>query len=186
MIESKKDLKEYIKEDQKYLDSYPKKRRFRLWVSGDHLYQIRKYMIFLRKEEYYFNKKGSLYRVAELIYARKKNRLGNKLGFYIRPNSLGKGATIYHHGTIIIHGDAKLGKNCGLHGDNCIGNNGITNFAPQIGDNVDIGFGAKILGNIKIANNVKIGAGAVVVTSCDVEGATLVGIPAHIVEKKSY
>ena len=126
MIESREELKEYIKEDQKYLDSYPTKRRFRLWISGDHLYQIRKYMIFLRKEEYYFNKKGSLYKVPELFYARKKNRLGNKLGFYIRPNVLGKGATVFHHGNIIIHGNVKIGENCKLHGGNCIGNNGIT------------------------------------------------------------
>lgn len=185
MIETKEDLREYIKEDQKYLNSYPAKRRLRLWMSKDHLYQIKKYMIFLRKEEYFFNKKGWVYRIGELIYARKKNRLGNKLGFYIRPNSLGKGTTIFHHGTIIIHGDARLGENCGLHGDNCIGNNGITNYAPQIGNNVDIGFGAKILGNVRIANNVKVGAGAIVVSSCDVEGATLVGIPAHIVKKDS-
>lgn len=178
MIKSKKDLKEYIIADQKYLNSYPTKRRLRLWISEDHLYQIRKYMIFLRKEEYYFNRKGFLCRILELYFARKKNRLGNKLGFYIRPNSLGKGATLFHHGTIIIHGDARLGENCKLHGDNCIGNNGIDNATPIIGNNVDIGFGAKIIGSIRIADNVKIGAGAIVVKSCEHDGATLVGVPA--------
>ena len=35
-----------------------------------------------------------------------------------------------------------------LHGDNCIGNNGKTEGCPIIGDNVDIGTGAKILGAI--------------------------------------
>ena len=66
-----------------------------------------------------------------------------------------------------------------FHGNNCIGNNGKTEDCPVIGDNVDIGFGAIIIGNVKIADNVKIGANAVVTKSCLEEGATLVGIPAH-------
>lgn len=66
-----------------------------------------------------------------------------------------------------------------MHGDNCIGNNGITDDAPTIGNNVDIGFGAKIIGGIKIADDVKIGAGAIVVKDCLRKGATLVGVPAH-------
>ena len=51
---------------------------------------------------------------------------------------------------------------CQLHGDNCIGNNGITLAAPRIGNRVDIGVGAKIIGNIEIADDIVIGAGAVV------------------------
>ena len=75
---------------------------------------------------------------------------------------------------------ARVGKNCVLHGDNCIGNNGNDNVCPIIGDNVDIGVGAKIIGNVHIANNVKIGAGAVVIKSCEELGAVLVGVPAYI------
>ena len=48
----------------------------------------------------------------------------------------------------------------------------------MIGDNVDIGVGAVIIGNIYIANNVRIGANAVVTKSCYEEGAILVGNPA--------
>lgn len=178
MITSKPQLKEYIKADQKYFISYPGKRRIRLMLCNDHLYMIKKYMALLRKEEYYFNKSGLGNMILEFFYARRKNNLGNKLGFYIRPNSLGKGTIIFHHGTIIIHGDARLGEGCKLHGNNCIGNDGIDNFAPRIGNNVDIGFGAVILGGITIADDVKIGAGAVVVKDCLVSGATLVGVPA--------
>jgi serine O-acetyltransferase len=55
--------------------------------------------------------------------------------------------------------------------------------APIFGDNVDIGAGAKILGNIKIGNNVTIGANAVVL--CDVpDNAIAVGVPAKIKQKK--
>lgn len=50
---------------------------------------------------------------------------------------------------------------------------------PQIGNNVEIGVGAKVIGNITIADNIKIGANAVVTKSFDEEGITLVGIPAR-------
>ena len=91
---------------------------------------------------------------------------------------------IWHYGNIIVNAESKVGKNCMLHGDNCIGNNGKTEGCPIIGDNVDIGTGAKILGNIQIANGVKIGAGAVVVKSCLTENATIVGIPAKEIDRK--
>ena len=45
--------------------------------------------------------------------------------------------------------------------------------APEIGDNVFIGAGAKIIGKIKIGNNVRIGAGCIVVTDIP-DNATVV------------
>ena len=56
---------------------------------------------------------------------------------------------------------------------------------PTIGNNVIIGAGAKILGNIKIADNVRIGAGSVVVEDVP-EYCTVVGIPGKIVKQKFY
>lgn len=68
---------------------------------------------------------------------------------------------------------------CTLHGDNCIGNNGKTNACPIIGNNVDIGVGAKLIGDIVIADDIVIGAGAVVVSSFTEPGITIGGIPAR-------
>ena len=113
-----------------------------------------------------------------------KNILGAKLGIYIPAGVFDEGLHIWHYGNIIVNAESKVGKNCMLHGDNCIGNNGKTEGCPIIGDNVDIGTGAKILGAIRIANGVKIGAGAVVVKSCLIENATIVGIPGKEVDKK--
>ena len=48
----------------------------------------------------------------EFIYSRRKNKLGNTLGFYIDPNTLGAGTIIYHHGSIIINSNAVLGCRC--------------------------------------------------------------------------
>jgi serine O-acetyltransferase len=73
-----------------------------------------------------------------------------------------------------------VGENCQLHGSNCIGNDGYAlDKCPVIGNNVDIGVGAKILGNITIADNIVIGAGAVVVHSFTEPGITIGGIPAR-------
>ena len=67
---------------------------------------------------------------------------------------------------IFISGAAKIGKGCTIFHQVTIGSNTIPDSknagAPAIGDNVYIGTGAKIIGNVKIGNNVRIGAGCVV------------------------
>ena len=59
--------------------------------------------------------------------------------------------------------------------------NGCSN-GPKIGNNVFIGAGAKVLGDIRIGDNVKIGANAVVINDIP-DGATAVGVPAKIIQK---
>lgn len=61
---------------------------------------------------------------------------------------------------IIVTNEAKIGKNCTIYHQVTIG--GANGGAPVIGDDVMIGAGAKIVGNIKIGNGVKVGAGCVV------------------------
>jgi UDP-N-acetylglucosamine--N-acetylmuramyl-(pentapeptide) pyrophosphoryl-undecaprenol N-acetylglucosamine transferase len=63
---------------------------------------------------------------------------------------------------------------------NCIGNNGLTQSVPVIGDGLDLGIGACVLGDVKLGNDIKVGANAVVVRSAQGDGLTLVGIPAHV------
>jgi len=104
-----------------------------------------------------------------------------KLGFSIPLNVFGPGLGIAHYGTIVVNGNAKVGANCRIHIAVNIGANGGKE-APQLGDNVYIGPGAKIFGDIRIADHVKIGANAVVNKSFDEEGAVIVGIPAKRVK----
>lgn len=186
MIKNKEDLKRFIYNDNGYLnDIRNRKGRFFMRLVHDPEYFICKYLEYLRKQEYYINTaKGNKFNsLLSLYYERKKHNLGNKLGFYVGPNCCDEGLTLFHHGTVIVNPGAKIGKNCMFHGNNCVGNDGKTNACPVIGDNVDVGFGAIIIGDIKIADNVKIGANAVVVKSCLKEGATLVGIPAREIER---
>jgi serine O-acetyltransferase len=99
--------------------------------------------------------------------------------------TIGKGFVIEHSGAIVISGDA-------IFGDHCVIRQGVTvglrhrgqRGSPIIGDRVDIGAGAKLLGKIRIGNDVSIGANAVVL--CDVpDGCTAVGVPARVLPPRS-
>lgn len=98
--------------------------------------------------------------------------------------NLGKGFVIDHFGGIIISGYSSFGDNCRIRNGVVVGLRNIENLcAPQIGNNVDIGAGAKILGDIRIGNNVLIGANAVVL--CDVpDDSIAVGVPAVVKPRK--
>lgn len=179
MITDKKSLRAYLKADMAFYYAFSKKERFVQRLLQDPITQIAKYVRYLRKEEYYHNvRHDPLGKLAEYWWLRKKNRLGNKLGFKIPCNCFRSGLTIYHHGEIIVNESARIGANCRLHGGNCIGNSGKTDEAPMIGDGLDMGIGAKIIGGVTLGNNVTVGANAVVTKSFEQDGVALLGIPA--------
>lgn len=180
MIASKADLKRYILEDMSFYHQYTKRDQLILHLIQDPAYQIVRYLRLLRKEEYYFNvRSDALGRLLYFYYFRKKNQLGNKLGFKIPKNCFGPGLTIYHHGNIIVNETARIGANCSLHGNNCIGNKGADTSTPVIGDNLDLGFGACVIGGISLGNNIVVGANAVITRTLEEDGVTLVGVPAR-------
>jgi serine O-acetyltransferase len=81
---------------------------------------------------------------------------------------LGGGLCIPHGNGIVIHPFATIGINCLIFHQVTIGTTHKSNgLAPQIGNHVDIGAGAKILGNISIGDNVKIGANVVITKSVE-------------------
>lgn len=178
MIKTKSDLKEYIEADNWYYNKHYSKidqRQFRFLREPQ--YMLRKYKFYLRKEEYHLNNAGKIHILFRLYYLRKKNIIGNKLGILIPPNTFKKGLMIMHHGEIIVNPNARVGEYCVLHGGNCIGNDGKTEDAPIIGNNVDIGIGAKIIGKVILHDGITVGANAVVIKG-DYEKAVLVGVPA--------
>ncbi|GFM34466.1 serine O-acetyltransferase [Desulfovibrio subterraneus] len=94
--------------------------------------------------------------------------------------TVGRNFRIDHFGGIIISGYARFGDNCVIRNGVTVGLKDVSNpAAPVIGDNVDIGAGAKVLGAIIIGENVKIGANAVVITDVP-PNSIAVGVPAHI------
>ena len=171
-------LREYVYADMEFYYNQSRKERLMYWLINDPIHYIAKYLRYLRKEEYYSASSKRFAKILSLYYFRKKNKLGNKLGFKIPRNCFGPRLTIYHHGEIIVNEKTRIGTNCKLHGGNCIGNNGMTDKVPQIGNDLDLGIGAKIIGGVSLGNGVKIGANAVVTKSFNEDDITLVGIPA--------
>lgn len=68
----------------------------------------------------------------------------------------------HHLNGIIVSPNSKIGDNCIIFQQVTLAQDD-DGFAPSIGDNVLIGAGAKIIGNVKIGNNVKIGSNCIVV-----------------------
>lgn len=178
MIKTKKELLEYLEADKKALGKKYNKPK----IIGD---EIWRFQILLRKSEYYSNiNKNPITMFLKYFYIYRFHKLRIKLGFSIPLNVFGSGLSIAHYGQITVNGNAKIGKNCRIHEGVTIGaTNGNPN-APIIGDNVFIGSGAKIIGEIKIANNCAIGANSVVVKSFEEENSTLAGCPAKKISKK--
>lgn len=184
MISSRKELKEYLEYEKNiYIPKEFGKKLEYILVKEKRLV-IWRYIKLLRKTEYWYNKNKNLFRnFMYVYYRRKKNIMGNKLGIEIWENSFDKGLNIWHSGNIVVNGNAKIGKNCLIHGGVCIGKNGKDDESPIIGDNADIGFNSIIIGNVKIGNNIKIGASAVVNRNFEEDNITLIGIPAKRKEK---
>ena len=97
---------------------------------------------------------------------------------------VGRNFVIDHFGGIIISGYAKFGDNCRIRNGVVVGLRRVDEpSAPVIGNNVDIGTGAKVLGPISIGNNVAIGANAVVITDVP-DDCVATGIPAVVKPRK--
>lgn len=97
---------------------------------------------------------------------------------------VGRRLSIEHFGSIIIHGHVVIGDDCVIRQGVTLGNlDGERNGAPRLGNRVQIGAGAKILGNVTIGDDAVIGANAVVLKDVP-PGALAVGIPAQIKQRR--
>lgn len=117
-------------------------------------------------------------------------RLVELIGFIVNSNAIsaraniGKGTVFYHHGCgCVVHDKTIIGRNCKIFQNTTMGSkfsNGLCEGgAPMIGNNVFIGAGAVILGNIKIGDNAIIGANSVVLRDIPAN-AIAIGVPAKI------
>ena len=193
MIKNKKQYYEYINQDLDYFNKNKNNllKKIYSYVTKDNAQMSRKFIIQLRKCEYLLNnscrttnkKKNLIYDILYIIAKRKLNKYQILLGLEIYENCFDKGLIIYHTGGTVVNPNAKIGENCELYGNNCIGNVGIKgSAAPILGDNIKLGVGCKIIGDIYLANNIKVAAGAVVINSFYEEGIVLAGIPAKKVK----
>jgi serine O-acetyltransferase len=181
MIRSQRDLKYYLEADRLALGGQWHRPFTRLWFADFMFpYDLRNFETALRRLEYLHNQEQRPWvRIHKVFVYRRYLRLSRMLGYTIPVNVFGPGLSIAHVGTIVVNTGARVGANCRLHVCVNIGTEaGCSDKAPQIGDNVYIGPGAKIFGGIEIADGCAIGANAVVNKSFLEPGSVIAGVPA--------
>jgi serine O-acetyltransferase len=126
------------------------------------------------------------YRIKFFFLARFISQLARwATGIEIHPGArIGKGLFIDHGMGVVIGETAIIGDNVLLYQGVTLGGTGLEQGKrhPTIGNNVVIGAGAKILGNISIGDNSYIGANAVVIKDVPVN-STVVGVPGRITKQ---
>lgn len=153
-------------------------RTLKLTLRDFFLNDQKKFLILLRKAEYFTNCTSRINSLISIYYKYRLNRFGKKLGFSIGVNVAGPGLSLPHRGTIVINKNARIGANCRIHVCVNIGASGGKVEAPQIGNNVYIAPGAKLYGAITIADGIAIGANSVVNNSFLEPNITIAGVPA--------
>lgn len=137
------------------------------------LYPCFKVMIYYKISHYFYMKK--YYLLARYFSERGKK----KTGIEIHPGAIiGRNFFIDHGVGVVIGETAIVGDDVTIFHGVTLGGTGKEKGKrhPTIGNNVFIGSGAKILGNINIGNNVKIGANAVILKDV-LDNSTVVGVP---------
>lgn len=133
-------------------------------------------------------------RIAHLFWVKEFRWLGRFVshigrwltGIEIHPGAkIGRRFFIDHGMGVVIGETAVIGDDCTLYHGVTLGgtswNKGKRH--PTLGDGVVVGAGAKVLGPIEIGGGARIGSNSVVVKAVPA-GATVVGIPGHIIDKK--
>ncbi|WP_051551855.1 serine O-acetyltransferase [Nocardioides sp. URHA0020] len=94
---------------------------------------------------------------------------------------IGRGLQLFHPQGVVIGPRAAIGTNCHIQQGVTVGNRNY--LWPVIGNDVYLGAGSKVIGEIRVGNGAQIGANAVVLTDVP-DYATAVGVPARIIPAK--
>lgn len=184
MIQTKKDLKNYIAKDYAMnlgdtnMVSYVFKR---LYLTDGMMAFL--YLKTLRKYEYAINCTSGLWGWIIKTYRKWKwHRACIKYNISIAPNIIGPGLWIPHviGGGVIVN-CFSMGSNCSINTNVLVGNKDSYDAKPIIGNNVFLSTGSMVIGSIKIGDNVIVAPNAVV--NKDVPSNCIVGgVPAKIIK----
>lgn len=180
MIRSKADYRVYLEADRKALG----RKNVRFSFQKDAIW---KFQTTLRTYEYYLNcRRSFVSKIIRRFIRYRFERQSRYIGVCIPPNVFGPGLSIAHPGTIVVNPAAVVGANCRIHACVNIGNRpGSGGLSPRIGNNVYIAPGAKLFGDIVIADGVVVGANAVVNKSFSEPDITIAGVPAKKISDKN-
>ncbi len=109
-------------------------------------------------------------------------------GIEIHPGAtIGKGVFIDHGMGVVIGETAVIGDYCLIYQNVTLGGTGKQTGKrhPTLGNNVVVGAGAKVLGNINIGSNVRVGAGSIVLRNVP-DDCTVVGVPGRVVSRTGH
>ena len=134
------------------------------------------------------------HRVAHVLYRMRLKFLSRLLsqiarwqtGIEIHPGAtIGRGIFIDHGTGVVIGETSVIGQNVTLFQGVTLGGTGKEKGKrhPTLGNNVVVGAGAKILGNIRLGDNVSVGANAVVLEDVP-PNSTVVGVPGRIARRE--
>jgi serine O-acetyltransferase len=117
------------------------------------------------------------------LYRKVRNTYGIDLPYSVK---LGRRVVVEHQGAIVVHGNCVIGDDCIIRQGVTLGNRYLDRplEAPVLGDRVNVGAGAKILGKVHLGDGANVGANAVVLKDVPA-GETAVGIPAKILQAKA-
>lgn len=189
MIQSKEDLRLYIREDKKRnlgADKVGFVRYLAHWLYGTDRMKAFRLLRALRKLEYAKNvlrKRGLFGKLIYAICQWNYHRLEERYNIAIGTNMIGYGFSLPHiiGGGIIINCKS-MGNYCGANAGVVVGNNHTWDDRPIIGDHVALTMGCKVYGDITIGNNVTIAPNSVVVKDVP-DNCVVSGIPAKIIKK---
>jgi serine O-acetyltransferase len=142
-------------------------------------YPIVQFQRLLRHVEYLDGRRGS-YTLIRAVQLWRLKQLGMKLGFTVPRHVFGPGLSLAHYGSVVVNGNARVGRNARVH--SCVNIGEADGKVPRIGDNVYIGPGAKLFGEILVGDGAVIGANAVV--NRDVPARSIVGgVPERVIRE---
>ena len=171
------ELKQYIRQDLKWVGGHPYRTLFSRYFFEPGF----KFIFWLRLTRYLFLKgKRALpfFLMARLVYKHLEYKYSFDISYQAQ---IGPGLTVAHYGYIIVTSSTTLGSNCSLRPGVVFGKKLTEHTSGAIvGDMVEFGVGAKIVGNVKIGNNVIVGANAVITKDVP-DNSVVAGVPAKIV-----
>jgi serine O-acetyltransferase len=175
MIKCKEDYRRFLRAEQFASGS----TQFLMLYLRTSFQPTLRFLLLLRTCEYLRNaKRGPQFKILYLLVKYLKHRLATRLGFSIPENVADEGLQLPHYGTIVVNTNARLGKYCRVHVCVNIGASAGGKEAPLIGNQVYFGPGAKVYGDITIADRIAIAANAAVATSFGKSDVIIGGVPA--------
>ncbi len=176
MIKTRSDLVYYIKADAKRNSIYGFWSFFASFIRGGEHAHVLRYLINLRILEYHSNNKGIFNYIMFLFWKWRHGLLSLKYNIHIYENTCGYGLCIQHLGGVILN-VRSIGNHCSINTGVVFGEKCGRDNTPFVGNRVQVGPGAKIIGRVTIGDDAFIAANAVVVH--DVAAKSVVGgVPA--------